>query len=524
MAPKVSDSLDFATSSTDAIKQCLAASVSALDPKAAESITSDNTFRATYYKAFVDIAKLSVTTPDAALDIAKRGLAATREVFVQRGNSLREVEAQEFEAMTSPPKFYSVVVEGSAAPSPFRCPWAGRDLRIGELATAMSKLVAKGAAEPTAQQSLETLAANPAMLDLSSGPFVFAVLGAGSQMGPARSLLAMGATVMAVDLPNRPKSWAPLVAYARASPGRLIVPVAVGDSSRLSGVPEEDEELCAAAGADVLVNWAEIAKWMVTSAGSQRLVIGSYLYADAGLFTRISMAADAIVSAVCAARPDTALASICSPTEVFSVPAEANAEARRRYRTWNVHTPWQRAFGAASGYRYLEENIPQNVNGHLIQDSQCWQQGPNYAFSKLIQRWRCIVARSCGHTVSSNVAPMTVTESVMHNPLVKAGALGCQIFGIVPFEPDTSNALMTAFTVFDLKDPSSPSNPEVQLAHPLQLFEHNSVHGGTWRCAYKTNSYTEVSAMVFGVKAVAPYVGAAGFGLAMWKRSRMSKL
>jgi len=192
--------------------------------------------------------------------------------------------------------------------------------------------------------------------------------------------------------------------------------------------------------------------------------------------------------------------------------------------TWTVHTPWQRAIGVASGHRYIEPNIPEEVNGHLIQDSQCWQQGPNYSFSKLIQRWRGIVARSRGHIVSSTVAPLTVTESVMQNPLVKAGTLGCQVFGIIPFEPNTSNTLMTALMVFDLNDPSSPSNPAVQLAHPLQLMEHNSVHGGSWRCPYVTNSYTEVSAVVYAVNAVAPYVGAAGLGLASWKLSRRSKL
>ena len=47
----------------------------------------------------------------------------------------------------------------------------------------------------------------------------------------------------------------------------------------------------------------------------------------------------------------------------------------------------------------------------------------------------------------------------------------------------------------------------------MDLFTTNAVHGGTWRCAFKTNSYTEVSAVIYGIKAAAPYgAGAAAVG------------
>ena len=107
---------------------------------------------------------------------------------------------------------------------------------------------------------------------------------------------------------------------------------------------------------------------------------------------------------------------------------------------------------------------------HLLQDFQVWQQGPNYAAAKFFQRCRNIVCRFVagggsgtadgggnrgvgggeggeggegGHIVSSNIAPASLTVSVMHNRLIRAGMLGCQHFGIRPFQPATSNALMT---------------------------------------------------------------------------------
>jgi hypothetical protein len=53
---------------------------------------------------------------------------------------------------------------------------------------------------------------------------------------------------------------------------------------------------------------------------------------------------------------------------------------------------------------------------------QVWSQGPNYAFAKLVQRWRVLLARASGHVVSANVAPASLTRSVMHNKLIRAGA------------------------------------------------------------------------------------------------------
>lgn len=109
----------------------------------------------------------------------------------------------------------------------------------------------------------------------------------------------------------------------------------------------------------------------------------------------------------------------------------------------------------------------------------------------------------------------------MHNPLIRAGMLGCQHFGIVPFEPDASNQLMTVLALHDLQTPSSAANPNTKLSHPFDLLIENAVHGGSWRCAYRTNSYTEVSAVLYGLQAAAPYASFLGGALTGFLRSRL---
>jgi len=266
-----------------------------------------------------------------------------------------------------------------------------------------------------------------------------------------------------------------------------------------------------------------VASWICAQAPAETLCIGNYTYLDGAKFVRLAVAADVVQAVVCQVRPDTALALLCSPTECFAVPPEARAAATRRYHQWSLHSLWYAPTRVLSGSRYLEKNEPLEVQLDMrpaegvepmkgevssvyLQDSYVWTQGNNYAMAKQLQRWRALVARAGGHVVSANVGPASLTHSVLHNRLVAAGMYGCQHFGVEPFEVDTANYVMTALLIHDLCCTTSAAHPSTPLASPLMLFAENSAHGGVWRAAYKTNSVTEVAAVVFLLSAVRPYI------------------
>lgn len=428
--------MDFASGrSTDAAKTCLAAAlVEAGAPAAAKRVEDETNWRANYWKHFVEVnATCLRSQPTIAVQMCAAGLSACRSAFSFGGLSLGEIEAARSCGGGS---FEAEIVSGTGAELPFVCPLDGRDQTIEQLTSSVAALVDAGAAEPSVLVSLHRLCGEPSWLKRKAidDSFVFAVLGACSQMGPARTFLALGGTVLAIDLHGRDKMWAELVAFAEATPGRLIIPTRT-DSGR---------------GCDVLSDFSTVAEWIVETAATyapgRRICLGTFLYADGGTFARLAVAADAVTAAVCAARPDTAHVSLCSPTECFSVPEEARAEAARRYSTVSVHTPWMRAVEAISRKRYLERNTPQRIlrttaaaaaeekqeGDHsvvkeevaFLQDSYVWQQGPNYALAKQIQRWRNIVLWWEGSLVSSSVAPASLTLSVTHNKLIRAGMLG----------------------------------------------------------------------------------------------------
>merc|ERR1712054_139481 len=102
----------------------------------------------------------------------------------------------------------------------------------------------------------------------------------------------------------------------------------------------------------------------------------------------------------------------------------------------------------------------------------------------------------------------------MHNRLVAAGMLGCAHFGIEAFHVSTSSSLLAALMVWDLASGTeSSAHPSYPLKSPLDLLQQNACHGGTWRAAFKTNSYTEVSALLYFLGQARPWLLASGAAL-----------
>ena len=80
----------------------------------------------------------------------------------------------------------------------------------------------------------------------------------------------------------------------------------------------------------------------------------------------------------------------------------------------------------------------------------------------------------------------------MHFALLGAGA---RHYGVEVFEPETTNAVMAALLVHDLRQDECPANPSHPLRHPLELFMDRSVHGGLWRAGLQLRSVLEIAAV-----------------------------
>ena len=193
---------------------------------------------------------------------------------------------------------------------------------------------------------------------------------------------------------------------------------------------------------------------------------------------------------------------MATPTDVFAVP-QALADARCVPTTSAARSSaWPRRVCAPAAVGAVSPRTSRHWSTRTTARAGAWstvlvvEQGPNYALAKRLQQWRALVARAAGQVASINVAPSTTTASVLSNPALAAGFRGAKAFDIEVFEPDTTNALMAAMWVHDLRNPQGAACPAVALAHPLQLLSEGANHGGLWRVPYLPRSVLPFAALL----------------------------
>jgi hypothetical protein len=459
----------------------LADALRPVDPVGARAAEQETGWRSGYVPHFRRAVEAGLGSRADAVTIARTGLESLhrRMRVVDPGGG----DERPLAGWTSPgPPLTSSEVTGTGEPeTALSLPYRGERLRGDDLRRRVDAWVRNGAAEPSLADAVEQVVAHPEWLRLEG--HTVAVLGAGAEMGPLPSLLRWGARVAAVDLP-RPAVWERVLRLAREGAGTVLVP---GDGPERHGV-------------DLVGDVPRVADWLDghrdTHPGGRRLVLGNYVYADGATNVRVAMAVDELTRRL--AGDDVPLAFLATPTDVFAVPGDAVAQATRAYDGRSARAKLLgRPLRTLSGGRLLRRSyLPGADPG--VNDSMIPQQGPNYALAKRLQRWRAVVARDAGRTVSMNVAPPTRTRSVVKNRALAAAYAGAHRFGVEVFEPATSNVLMAALLVHDLHTGGGPRHD-----HPWQDEAFAAVHGGLWRTPYAPRS-------ALGLAALLGYGGARG--------------
>lgn len=490
---------DDRRSTTATGRAIFADSIRAVDPAIAARIEHTRDWRKGYIAPLRDIVLAAAQSTSNALSISRHGLASAEQRFTFRRNGVETSLRQALETYTTP-GLASVTVRGRAArQEDLSVPYRGRRLFGDDLRRQLDSWVGRGIAEPSFASAINLVLDNPDWLDL--GDVDIALLGAGAEMAPTRSLLRWGARVHAIDLP-RPGIWEHLTSITRSTAGTLRIPITLDAEGIPPFVvegdvhPEDDATVCAAAGVDLITHTPEIRTWL--SQIDQPFVLGSYAYADGATHALLSVASDAIIASLTRDRNDITLAFLATPTDVFVVPIECVEESRRRWENRGLGGILQAPLRMAGQF---EPNYPTTYTTQSDQriglnDSIIPQQGPNYILAKRIQRWRALAARADGTPVSLNLAPATRTRSVVRNRALAAAYAGADRFGVEVFDPSTSTTLMAAMLVHDLRNPDSSADPSTVLANPMDLFARGANHGGLWRAAYAPRSVLGIAALL----------------------------
>ena len=487
---------DGTPSSRLAGTRIMAAALGALDARHAQEALLEPRWRHAYPLHFRRLVEGAMASPEAALACARAGLDAAWEnlVFARAGGppaTLREAsaDAELGQALHS----LKLAGEGAERPAPWQVPLRGEMLSGAPLAAKIDDWEARGVVEPSAAASLHRCLRHPEWFDLSDRNIV--LLGAGSEAGPLQWLARWRANIVAVDLARAPL-WQRIAGVVAEGNARLVVPL-----RRSATADAASMDWCENAGVDLLTEAPRVIGWLRGLAAEHGpLDIAALGYLDGERHVRLSLAMDMVQAALCEADSRTSLAWMATPTDVFAVP---EATARRAMAAYEERPVLQRGLEAplrlASGDRLFHPNVERIERsssglGWGLVDSLVVEQGPNYALAKRLQQWRALVARAAGHRSVLNIAPSTTTASVIKNPALAAGFAGAGAFDIEVFEPATTNALMAALWVHDLRADDSAANPRSALAHPHELFMDNACHGGLWTAAYRARSALPLAA------------------------------
>lgn len=486
-------------STTATGQAAFAASILSVDYPAAIECLKERSWRWGYEKHVVKNVAISCRDEKTCLEVATAGLDYMHNTFefVRDGNAMSVREAMATIKDTFPG---TMTIEGTgsrpeggyAVPyrrTPYPAVTEPENLRGDDLLKQLDAWADAGTIEPSARDAIADVVKNSKWQDLSDKYFV--LLGAGSAMGPLQVLLSLGAHVIAIDLDRAP-IWERLVGMARNSCGKMTFPLKVKESDVTS-----DAEMFANAGSNLFTQTPEICNWLKTIHKGKDLVIGSYAYLDGEAHVRVSLAMDAIMSEVAAARPkgSVTLAYLCSPTDVFVVDEEANQAVKANLRSGGAINAFAKVMHLLNK-KFCKPNLvtpAESSDGkttYYINNGIVAEQGPNYALAKRLQHWRAMLARSQGTPASTNIAPSTATISVVHNRSFAMAYSGFRFFK--PMEvafQETSNAVMGALLIHDVCSPKSKVGEEKHLLPWVfrRLARHHSLpapdtHARTHAC------------------------------------------
>jgi len=474
----------------------------------ATKVEKERKWRFGYVKHMLNHVKLCLSSEETALSMARAGLAKAQNTFMfvrdgeemtlaeamQRFGSAHPYETAEIKGKKAMPSKLEVYLNyGAKVGEPYAKFKDARANKLTGLALReqLDAWVEHGCIEADVADAIKLVQQHQGeWLDLRNHYFV--LLGASSAMGPLYYLLSLGANIICVDL-DRDFIWNKLFAAVEDSPGRIIFPVAKGTDWQGMVAKGDLGELAKVSGSNLMTATPEISAWLNTVCPGKQLVAGAYVYLMGALFPQITMACDVVIESLCKARPDTAIASLCTPTDAHVATPEAVEAATANYKKAPL---WQKLFEACG---LLKRNKHIEAAGGLkFVNGIVPDQGPNYIMSKRIQHWRAMVARAEGHVVSSNVAPSTATASVTQNKSFAAAYSRMHLFGAMEVVyQELSLSAMGVLLIHDLRNPKSAANPKVKLAHPLCLVQATAWHGGVNQCPYTISTIGIPSAAIY---------------------------
>lgn len=464
--------------STEFAKQILSTAVEKAHPDFAREILAETKWRKNYQSYFLKLSKIEFGDRAVALEIMQSALAAmTEQIQNENNESIAGLARAGFIAKDL---VETVVIGGAGAAEPM---WSNANL--AELATAW---VNRDLAEPDVLDAFKFLHNNPGTKPGSD--LLFALAG-NAELSGAKDWLSLGGRVAVVARPN-PAAWQALIEHAKQSAGSLLVPVLRTNNAK----PELNES----AGLDLVQDVSAIASWLhELSRTESRIVVSSYAYIGGSNQIIAQAAQDALIAAATTniAKSKLALSWLATPLDVVVAGKEIYDRQLEKHRARGSLVRARDGFWRLFGQ--LEKAEPvliETTSGpSVLFDASSVRQGSSYLLAKHSEKWRAMVAARQGNLVSYTVAPPAATRSVLSVKVLNYTYKGLARFGVYPFSAAATRRVMALLLLRNLNDSDSPA-AAANSGNQVRLVSATSVHGATWRLAYRSESIWVVATVL----------------------------
>lgn len=466
--------------STEFAKQILATALEKAHPVLAREITGEANWRKNYQAYFLKLSSIEFSDRAVALEVMQSALAAmTNQIKNQEDRSLFDLARDGFVATNL---VETVEVRGVGSAEPL---WPNANANLAQIS---ADWVARDLAEPDVHEAFKFLTANPETKP--AGDLLIALAG-NAELSGARDWLSLGGRVALVARPNA-LAFKALIDHARQSAGTLLVPVLL---SRDAGT-----ELAERAGLDLVQDVAAISSWLhELSRTESRLVISSYAYIGGSNQIIAQAAQDALIAVATSniAKSKVALSWLATPLDVVVAGREIYDRQLERHRARGsivrARDAFWRIFGqlGSASPALLDTGSGPSVSF----DASSVRQGSSYLLAKHSEKWRAMVAARQGNLVSYTVAPPAATRSVLRVRVLNFTYRGLARFGVYPFSAEATRRVMALLLLRNLNDPKSVAAPD-NSGDQVKLVGATSLHGGTWRLAYQSDSIWVVATVL----------------------------
>jgi hypothetical protein len=452
-------------------RNVLDAATSEVDPALNSKVLGIQKWRSQYQQIFRELAKVEFFQEQNLLEIARTGLEEiSNSIQDETGTKLPQIISAGWSGREQVETF---TVQGTGTPQQLRIPG------ISSLTDAAQIWTHENLAEPGLVPSFSFLDAHkklPINMD------ILVALAGAAEYAPTKYWLDMGGTVAVAARPSTER-WADLIAYARQSAGKLLVPVLkrrlVDETVEIS-----DAEIARKAGLDLVDDASVLASWVssIASNNQQRIVLGQYAYAPGAKHILVQAVQDSVAEVMCKklAPSRVALAWLATPTDSTAVPARVLEQSLEAHSSRSSKIKLR---DALLGMRKIPVAFFDTRFGEKLAliDPTSPIQGSSYALAKRSQRWRAYLANSQGVKVSYAVSPPAKTYSVLSFRALNATYRGAPMFGLQPFEVADAAIAATAVLLRDLHGP-------MHSRGSTSLHTDNAIHGGLWRMMYSPSS------------------------------------